>query len=204
MKIVVPYNNTPERMKEEAETFLNPVQSILGNPWTTVSSGSYWQFQLVHPDGPKIFIDCSDSKRYQISGVWPRDSQNNYYEGNVEIGSISASRNRGVEAVVKDIKRRFLDDYLAEYDRICEVVMRTSDLHDQQTSRFQELCKVIGYEPTEREQGQAIVYCHGLHKIEVTAGENNTVKIETSYIPFKDAKAILKVFAKRLPKESSL
>lgn len=152
-------------------------------------------------DAPGIRLQHSDrEKKLTVTGVFPRGDRGDYgpYRDRQSIG-ISASK--PVDAIARDIARRFLPDYLPAHAKALEAKRRDVADYGKGLAVAQALAALIGDDLRETEHTWTLLRSGTPYiRAEVTPHSNDRrVKLIVSDLTQAEAEAILAV----LPKEKA-
>lgn len=125
-----------EKGKKLSET-TNAIAAGLGKPWTAEKpDGDNWQHVITNGDGGKLYVSIeqhgAQRGRVRVSGslnVGRNGSYESVYENGNRVTSpdITVNPERGMEAIVKEIKRRLLPEYL----RILAIAKAQVERHNE-------------------------------------------------------------------------
>jgi len=115
---------------------------------------------------------------------------------------IQVSATKSGEQIAKDIKRRFLDDFLAAWDESKTRAQAAEDAHNAKIKTYRNLCEVLGEPPKEPaffHGSEFIIYRHDLEigSVTIRVSSADSVRIDLSLDAengLKAAKAIAELY----------
>lgn len=131
--------------------------------------------------------------RVVVSGSYPPDTW-----GRNSVGSITIALSRGAEAIVKDIKHRFLPGYLESYAKALAAKQAADECQAQQEAIIAELAAILGVEP----RGE-VAYAYGAGRTRATVKNpyQGGVSLELT-VPVELARQLLVLVAAEASQEA--
>lgn len=183
------------------------------------NEGDNWFIYLVG-DNVKIHVSATwaNNKNYTVSGSYPKNAKGQYVTPWVLLGEktrsdgskydswgeptrpeITFNPNKGVEKIVKDIKTRFMPNYIYYRDLVVEKINKDNEYYHGIDKSALRVCEVLGIEPP-KELGEGRIYTYGAELKEGYSIRNldiyssgQSVKMEIE-LPIDEALALLKTF----------
>lgn len=171
----------------------NPVCDLDGNV-------DFDRADLVGSGGATICLLTSrhEAGRVRVSGRWPRLPDGGHYYPGKGSTAITCSAGRDPRALAKDIERRFLPGYLAEYAKAVEYCQARGRGEAAAIELATRIGDVIGTNPGQLRNGSVtvLVYLAEAHgRIEVTAGSPPSVSLNLGSVTPDQALRIAEVLA---------
>jgi len=136
---------TTDEQKNELGKLAKDIAAYLGDGW----KGSYQELYgwrdvalIVNDDRATLSVYPTPDGRATISGHYP-DGYNPYRQQSKDI---TVALSRGTEVIAKEIKRRFLPEYLASYRDAVERSWRSYEFEVARTTAMSKLAAIL-HEP---------------------------------------------------------
>lgn len=191
--------------KEVTRQLTKEIAEGLGAPWKAeLPTEDNWQYRILGENEAKLYISLlptgykNKKDRVSISGGLHVGHNGQYvevYENNQKVyaGSITVALKRGVPAIVKEIQRRYLPEYLRILGLAIAKRDAENDYINTRRAKLEELAKIVGVDLSRWDRGynNRDRESFSLGNIEVRVGSDVTLKI--SSLTMDETKAILKL-----------
>lgn len=164
------------------------VRQFAPGAWTITVSDDYDRtIKIALPEGAGLCLNVSPynhRERVVISGTYPHAY--NLVRTSTLAPAITVALNRGPEAIVKEITRRFLPAYLASYATVLQAKQQADDYQAKKAAALAELAAILGVS-VNREQ--AYYYRQNLN-VTIKDTYNGTARLELT-VPLDLARRVL-------------
>jgi hypothetical protein len=136
--------------------------------------------------------------KIMISGSYPHDCHNHSYGYGLKNSSIGCSVDKTPEQIAKDIKRRFLPDYLEDLEKVIEINKNTQKQSDAKYLAIKTIADSLGISPKKEEHNNEYTLpiwnvLPGLDRLEVSHdGARIDLKLELTLEQTLEVLTILK------------
>ncbi len=132
--------------------------------WQIVPKDDYpHSVEMEAPEGFRVFFHAGYDAGYDklsIGGAWPRDSKGQQVMPayNSKMPRIRVSLTRNVEAIVSEVRRRFLPDYIPLWEQAMERLKSQDEYEDATMTHALKLAKIVGVPKNEIRDGKFSLY----------------------------------------------
>jgi hypothetical protein len=150
-----------------------------------------WCAVIIDDEGHGIHFNTQQKTgRYYISGCWPRGKSGIQLPDHCP--HITVALLRPADEIAAEIKRRFLPDYLEQYNKAKAIADATDDRDKQIAAVRQELIEFLGIKPS---QNGTTLYGPGYTRIDVQSPDSVRVECRGNF-SLKTAKRVLALLKK--------
>lgn len=124
-----------------------------------------WYVNLSHKTIPEkgIFVDCKDGHKWRITLSFPRGQHNDIYRPDI-VPEINVSKNRGVEALARDIARKLLSGYDEEFAKQLERKQKAESYYNKKMALRNKIVELLEdtIAPHQQDSQEITIYNFGV------------------------------------------
>ena len=166
------------------------VANLLGDGTYKPNQVYHYQFQVVAPDGSGLIVNTSDRTHFSVGCLWPCVDNREYAPESRP--HIKVAKARGLEGLFKDIEKKILSQYAAEFNRQRERGLKEQADRNARQAMIREFSALAGCKSVDEQELQSgcIRGCHhNIYRVEV--GEGGTVAVHTYHMPAEVARKVI-------------
>lgn len=169
----------------------------------TNRNNSSWVVIMKHKtiDKAGLWIDISLKNKWNISGLWARTASNVEYAPQ-ERKTVGVSCERSNEAIAKDVNKRLLDWYYAEFAVQWEKIQNTNRIADIRKDRLRTILTMLGEDVSEEklsiDQDRYCYKAKGIEKLRISYNGDG-VTLVLKELPFELAMELASVIESIAP-----